>query len=162
VIILALDPSPKAIGWCLYDVDADGVITTGEVCKHSDKDIDNLLYKATKWLRVQLRAFGRPYAPNIIALEMPVYVHNAKTFGRQNQLAGALKMEIINYGVKAVEVYPSERRKAMKMNFKGKSAKEVKRMIMDEVNQRYELEITSDHVSDAVAIALAARDKLDE
>lgn len=165
MIILALDPSLKAIGWALLDSGADKILASGEVCKHATQDIDVRLYRACIWLRHQLHTFtvfGELYAPNIVAIEMPIHVHNAKTYCEQCQLVGALRLEISYSGMSTITVYPSERRKVMGMDFKRKSAKEVKQMIMDEVNKRYGLEIESDHESDAVAIALAAKEKLNE
>lgn len=155
--ILALDPSLKAIGWALLDSDEDEVIGAGWYTGHESKDIDNCLYEAVMWLRAKCEVFGSLHKAKILAIEVPIYVHNARTFGKQCQLLGALR---VHSPFEVIEIYPSERRKVMNMDFKGKSAKEVKQMIMDEVNRRYGLEIESDHVSDAVAIALAAKEKL--
>jgi len=156
MILLALDPSLSAIGWCVMDTDLRDheCITAAGVFKPSGDSLDLKLTSASKWLD----SLAEQYRPETIALEVPVVAKNIRTTIKLAQLSGALRLTAFQWTERTIEVYPGGRLAGLGLPIKTKRD-DAKRLVTGHVNSIYGLDLDPkrEHdIADAVAVAHAA------
>jgi len=155
--LLALDPSTTAIGWALFDVETDALLTSGVWRPPRKAEFDERCAAACLWL------YKRLSGVDAFAYEIPVVRHNPRTTVMLAEFSGALRSLAWVYVKRIIRVLPAERLTAFGLPWNVKRA-EAKRLIVQYVNLRYGLGLTEkEHdVADAVAVGVAAMSRLKE
>jgi len=140
VIVLALDASSTAIGWCVHD---GAVREHGEI-KLTGKDIADRCRQA--YAALGLLLMNHPDV-DVIAIEAPVD-RFAKAIIPQARVSGALLTVAALKQIPAVEVTPSSAKRAL--TGKGNADKAAMQLVAAERG------VHGEHAADALGVALGA------
>lgn len=167
--IVGLDLSTKSIAFCLF--------VDGELEKYGELDLlggpIQRLYQANRYARY----LGEMLKPDLIAYESAVYIQNKKTVITLALSYGAVVSSMSRPHTEVREFIPVEwqnyignkaltqaEKDEIKKAFPGKSVNWYKnagrdfrkQRTMDWVNQKFNLEIKSDNISDAIGVGWTA------
>lgn len=157
MLILGLDPSTVATGWCLLATGDGGETVIGcgvfrparlpspaEMKKHGHHDL--LLREAFYWLRGVIDA----HHPDLVAIETPFFKLNVQTVTKLAQLGAAFRLAATVEGLPVIEIAPQQRCTAI-----GLAGNASKQQVLYTVNAVYNLALTDTDEADAVAVAAA-------
>lgn len=144
MIVLAIDPSSKSTGWCIYDTEENEVIEHGTIKLVSPNTINRIIV-----IRNRIKEIIRLWKPEMVAIEELAITRNASTF---KVLAGLqMQLEIIcaDRELLYILVRPSQWRSAIGIN--GKERKELKQNAIDYVIRKHGIKANEDE-ADAICI----------
>ena len=150
--LLALDADTKHIGYAHFLGD--------KLMRYGTYDIkakwDDLLVEVAYFL---IDEVGWGSGVEAVACEMPVYCKNAKTTIQLAQLVGLIRFVTLDHWHQFVEVAPTERLTACGIPILTRS-KAAKEAVMRTVAAIYGIEPGTTHAADAIAVGMAALNKL--
>lgn len=145
--ILALDPSSKATGFAIMQIENEvpylvrsGTISHPKPSKASFEDKCAYIFNVVKSMLME-------WKPDLVVIEYPFVGKNAKTAIQLGRLAGMLEATVKHTGYSYMMVLPTVWKSAFTGN--GNAGKE---LVMQYVNLYYGTQIASNDESDAVAI----------
>jgi len=148
--LLSLDADTKFIGYAHFLGDKLMLYGTHDIAAKWD----DLLVEVGRFLGDEIG-----YEVEYVAAEMPVMYKNAKTAIQLAQLVGAIRFASLNHGCEFIEVLPSERLTACGIPILTRS-KPAKEAVKRTVSAIYGIEVTTTHAADAIAVGMAALNKL--
>lgn len=156
--LISIDPSSTAAGFAYFK---DGeLIWAKTIIQKEDNLIDRM-----KIISKKLRKFIREIRPDYIAIETPYLGMNRAVSMKMGQIFGMLIATCTSRRYKAehiIEIHPLTAKKAAGLVAKVKRD-EGKRIVLENLNKKFpNVVIKDDNAADAVAVGLAAIDKLKE
>lgn len=168
--VLGVDASTNSFAFCLYE--KNGPVRWGEIKFKGSSVFERLAYGQRA-----VAAFKEYLAADLVVFEGAVYVQNKKTVILLAYAFGALISALINDGAEVAEMSPMEwqnaignkvltkveKQKIMDDNpgkskswYQNKNREFRKQRTMTWVKETFDIEVKSDNVSDAVALAHVA------
>lgn len=143
-MILAIDSSTTATGYCIRDKDKIvkyGVIKPNKTLSTNQRII---------YIENELKALWQKYKPIYIIIEEMNVCRNMQTMRKLIGLIEHLDIEFTKLEALVIRVTPSQYRKGKII---GRRREEIKQQVMNYVNKKYKLNIDDDNIADAILLS---------
>jgi crossover junction endodeoxyribonuclease RuvC len=149
--ILGIDPGSRATGYGVIERDGstERAVTYGVVRLSGDKDHPERL----KQIYADLSTLIERHAPEVLAIEMPVYGQNPQSMLKLGRAQAAAMLAGLNAGLSVAQYTPKEVKKSVTGNGNA-SKKQVQYMVESILDLGDEDQALTHDASDALAIAL--------